>query len=91
MYHFCYLCLVFVMLSRLFSAAVWSPAGKGLTSWLLFVMFNCVFITFPCGILGQVWYLIVSFPDLCRLSYVDIFYWPNVCPSCRRCKNTRSV
>ena len=38
--HLCYLCLVFVMLSRLFIAAVWSSAGKGLTSWLLFVMFN---------------------------------------------------
>ena len=37
-----YLCLVFVMLSRLFIAALWSPAGKGLTSWLSFVMFNCV-------------------------------------------------
>ena len=24
-------------------------------------------VTFPCGILGQVWYLIVSIPDLCRL------------------------
>ena len=42
--HLCYLCLVFVMLSRLFIAALWSPAGKGLTSWLLFVMFNCVFV-----------------------------------------------
>ena len=31
-----------VMLWRLLIAAVWSPAGKGLTSWLLFVMFNCV-------------------------------------------------
>ena len=31
--------------------------------------FDCNFVTFPCGILGQVWYLIVSFPDLCRLSY----------------------
>ena len=30
----------------------------------------CIFVTFPCGILGQVWYLIVSIPDLCRLSYV---------------------
>ena len=29
----------------------------------------CIFVTFPYGILGQVWYLIVSFPDLCRLSY----------------------
>ena len=31
----------------------------------------CIFVTIPCGIciLGQVWYLIVSFPDICRLSY----------------------
>ena len=49
---------------------LWSPAGKGLTSWLLFVMSNCDFVTFPCGILGHVWYLIQLIPDLCRLSYV---------------------
>ena len=67
--HLCYLCFVFVMLLRLFFAALWSPAGKGLTSCLMFVMFNCVFNTFPCGILGKVWYLIVSISDLCRLSY----------------------
>ena len=36
-----------VMLSRQFIAALWSPVGKGLTSWLLFVKFNCVFATFP--------------------------------------------
>ena len=30
----------------------------------------CSFVTFPCDILGQVWYLIVSFLDLCRLSYI---------------------
>ena len=57
------------MLSRLFIAAMWSPAGEGLSSWLMFVMFNCVFVTYPCGILGQVGYLIVSIPDLCLLSY----------------------
>ena len=39
--------------------------------WLLFVMFDCVFVTSPCGILGQVWYLIVSIPDLCRISYFN--------------------
>ena len=33
-----FLCLVFLMLLHLFIAALWSPAGKGLTSWLLFVM-----------------------------------------------------
>ena len=71
--HFCYLCLLFVMLSRLFIAALWSPSGKGLTSWLLFVISNSDFVTFPRGILGQVWYLIVLIHDLCRLYYFDNF------------------
>ena len=30
----------------------------------------CIFVTLPCDILGQKWHLVVSFPDLCRLSYV---------------------
>ena len=47
------LCLLRLCM-RLFICALWSPAGKGLTSWLLFVVSNCKF-----GILGQVWYLIV--------------------------------
>ena len=29
----------------------------------------CNFVTFPFGIFGQVWYLIVSIPDHCCLSY----------------------
>ena len=70
--HLCYLCLVFVMLWRLFIAALWSPTGKGLTYWLLFVMFNCVSFTFHCGILGQVWYVIVI-PWVVRL-YVEIIH-----------------
>ena len=38
----------FVMLSyRLFVDALWSPAAKGLTSWLSFVMSNCDIVTFP--------------------------------------------
>ena len=45
--HLCYFCVVFVMFSSLFIAALRSPAGKGLTSWLSFVMFNCVFALFP--------------------------------------------
>ena len=32
----------------------------------------CSLATFPCGILGQVWFLIVSVPDLCRLSNFNI-------------------
>ena len=31
--------LLWVMLSHLFIATLWSPAGKGLASWLLFVMY----------------------------------------------------
>ena len=69
--HLCYSSNVFVMLSRLFIAALWSPAGKVLTSWLSLVMFDCVFVTFPCGFLGQVWYLIVTIPDLCHKIVMD--------------------
>ena len=64
------------MLLRLFIAALWSPAWKGLTSWFSFVMLNFVFVTFPCGILGQVWYLIVSIPDLCHLTYFEDYGVP---------------
>ena len=34
------------MLSCLFIASLWSPAGKGLTSWLLFMM-CLIFAVFP--------------------------------------------
>ena len=42
--HLCYLCLVLVMFSRLFIAALWSSEGKVLTSWLLFVMFILILL-----------------------------------------------
>ena len=71
--HLCYLCLVFVLLSDLFIAALWSPAGIGLTSLLMFVMSNCYFLTFPFGILDQVRYLIVWIPELCHLFNIYIY------------------
>ena len=37
-------CYAFVCL---FVNALWSPAGKMLTSWLSFVMSNCEVVTFP--------------------------------------------
>ena len=38
-----YFCLVLLCLhARLFVDALWSPAGKGLTSWLSLVMFKIV-------------------------------------------------
>ena len=42
--------------------------------FIFFVMFIVIFFTFPFGILGQEWYLIVSNPDPCCLSY---FYMRN--------------
>ena len=33
-------------LARLFICALCSPAGKGLTSWLSFVVSKCEFVTF---------------------------------------------
>ena len=45
-------------------AALWSPAGKGLTAWLSFVMFNCVL-----SLSQVVSYSVVLIPDLCHLSY----------------------
>ena len=38
----------FVILSaRLFVVVLWSPAGKGVTSLLSFVISNCDVVTFP--------------------------------------------
>ena len=39
----CLLCLC----ARLFICALWSPAGKGLTSWISFVVSYCEFVIFP--------------------------------------------
>ena len=43
---FSVLCLLCVC-ARPFIFVLWSPAGKGLTSWLLFVVSNYELVTFP--------------------------------------------
>ena len=64
-----FFCLVLLCFrARLFIAAFWSPAGKGLTSWLSFVMSN-----FSIGILGQVLCLIVSISYLYPVSYYEVW------------------
>ena len=45
-------CLVFLMLSHLFIAYLWSSAGKELTSCSLLVMFILYFCYFPMGYPG---------------------------------------
>ena len=70
----CYLCFVFVfaMLSCLFLAG-WEKAD--LLAFLC-VKFSYFFVTSPYVVLGQVWYLIVSIPDIVfflTLMYSDLF------------------
>ena len=69
---FCYLCFVCVMLSCLSIAAL-QPCGHLLGKvWPLGSLvcdIFCAFVTIPCGVLGQVWYLIASIPDLCFRTY----------------------
>ena len=56
---------------------------------ILYVMFYCVFVTFPCGVLSQVWYLIALIPDLCLLTYFYMFVSVSlyVC-KCKKVKQT---
>ena len=64
----CLLCFVRVSLHVLRGHLL----GKGwpLGSRLWCLLWVC---HFPIGILGQVWYLIVSIPDLCNLTYFHVF------------------
>ena len=67
-----FLCRVFLMLLRLFIAAL---ERAGLLALVGDVY--CIFVTFPCGILGQVWYLIYRF-----LVFASFLTWSNfrMCP-----------
>ena len=67
----CLLCLC----ARLFICALWSPAGKGLTSRLSFVVSNCEFVTFP-WYPGSVVVLDCIIPDLCTLTYFSCLAFP---------------
>ena len=75
-YFFCgsfvFLCVVFLMLLRLFVNCSERADLLALVGDVYYI-----FVTFPCGILSQVWYLIVSIPDLCTLTYFA--YLPEEC------------
>ena len=74
--HLCYFCLVLLGFNaRPFVDALWSSAGKGLTSWLSFVMSNCDVVTFPlvswvrCGALLHRFLIFVLFLTLYMLIW----------------------
>ena len=66
---FCSVLCLLCLCAHLFICALWSPAGKGLASWLSFVV-SAVSLSLSHWYPGQVWYLIVSIPDLCMLTYL---------------------
>ena len=68
---FCMFCACHAVLAVHYSLVVTCWERANLLA-LLCVMFSCVFVTFPCGVLGQVWYLIVLIPDFCLLPYFHI-------------------
>ena len=70
--YFCSVLRLLCLCARLFICALWSPAGKWLASWLSFVV-SAVSLSLSHWYLGQVWYLIVSIPDLCTLTYFVVF------------------
>ena len=64
----CYLCLVFIMFVSVHLSLVVACWVRADLVALVYDVKLC-FATFLCGILGQVWNLIVSTLGLCLLSY----------------------
>ena len=77
------LCLLCICM-RLFICALWSPAGKRLTSWLSFVVSNCKFVTSPsvCCVRFSTWlyrFLIfaplLTFQDHPYVLFSPYYFW----------------
>ena len=60
--------------ARLFICALWSPAWKGLTSWLSFVVHNCDFVTFPLISLDRCGTWLYRFLIFAPLLPLTLFY-----------------
>ena len=58
MYHFCYLCFLFVVFFLFVNCSLVVTLWERADSLALVGDVYYSFVTFPCGILGQVWYLI---------------------------------
>ena len=61
------ICVINVLCFSCFCVCSLLPCGHLLgEGWPL----GYCFVTFQCGILGHVWYFIISIPDLCHFSYL---------------------
>ena len=56
--------------TRIFAAALWSNFNAMVKKKKIPLKLR-KYASNACNILGQVWYLIVSIPDLCPLSYFE--------------------
>ena len=65
-----HICLYYVALSIPCSLLI--TCLKRSAHWALLSMMYYIYVTFPYGISGQVWYLIVSIPNMRLLHYFDI-------------------
>ena len=63
--HLCYLCFVFVMLSRLFIAALWSPAGKG---WPLGSRLWCLIVFLSLSHVACQTLFVLNWPFRCKMG-----------------------
>ena len=74
--HFCYACFmfVFVMLSCLFLALLWSPAARTLTSWLSYLLCFLVFCHFSIWCSGSIMVLDCIDSKLCLPLSLVIFW-----------------
>ena len=78
---FCSVLYMLCLCAHLFICALWSPAGKGLTSWLSFLVSKCDFVTFPLLSLVRCGTYFVSTPDLCTLTYLNVSIFFIFCAS----------
>ena len=67
-YYLCF-CLPLYIVMSVLSCVVVNCREKADLFTLLCVKFSCVLVTFPYVVSGQIWYLIVSIPELCLLLY----------------------
>ena len=59
---FCSVLCLLCLCARLFICALWSPAGKGLTSWLSFVVSSCEFFISSHNELAHAILVLIAMP-----------------------------
>ena len=63
-------CVCFAFVHVRFICALWSPAGKVLTSWLLFVVSNYEFVTFFIFLFDLILYVHSTIFQLCGTVFL---------------------